>query len=421
MKDLEQDLLICVKCGTCQAVCPLYNVTLQEIDVARGKLSLLDGLIKNIFSNSDEVNRKINKCLLCGSCAAKCPSNVNVTQIFIKARIILTEYSELSFIKKIIFRHLISKPERFDKLISFFEKFQFIISKNNKNINKTISLRLIPPFIKTRNFKRIAKIPFHKTEYAKDFKSEKSKIKVAFFPGCAIDKIFPNIAIDTVKILQYYNVDIYIPKNQGCCGIPALAAGDQTTFNNLLDLHIDSLSKEGFHYLITPCATCLSTIKKLWPSMYKTESEEEKDFLLDLSGKALDISQFLINILKVPDIVEKTISACVTYHDPCHHKKVLNIETEPRKLIKASGKKLIEMEKPDSCCGMGGTFNLAYYKESLEIGKLKGNNIVKTGCNTIATSCPACMMQLSDILDKQKAEIVIKHPVELYKRALLNS
>ncbi|MCK5311646.1 MAG: (Fe-S)-binding protein, partial [Desulfobacteraceae bacterium] len=327
----------------------------------------------------------------------------------------------LSFFKKIIFRYLISKPERFDKLISFIEKFQFIIAKNNKNTNKTASFRFIPPLIKTRRFKKIAKIPFHKTEYSSDFKSENSRIKVTFFPGCAIDKIFPGIAVDTVKILQHYKVDVYIPSHQGCCGIPALASGDQITFTNLLDLHIDALSKKDFQYLITPCATCLSTIKNLWPNIYKSEDKEKKEFLLSLSEKALDISQFLINILKVPDIVDNNISGCVTYHDPCHHKKGLNIETEPRKLISASGKNLVEMEKSDSCCGMGGTFNLAYYEESLKIGKLKGNSIIATGCKTVATSCPACMMQLADILDKQKAEIRIKHPVEIYKQALLDN
>lgn len=421
VEELEKDLSICVRCGTCQAVCPLYNVTLKEGDVARGKLALLDGLVKDLFSEPDKVKLAINKCLLCGSCAASCPSNVDTVKIFLKSRMILTEYSKLSLIKKIIFRGLISQPERFDKLISFVEKFQFIVFKDNKTIQQTLSFRFIPSFFLTRKFLKIAKTPFHKTNHAISFNNgnKDSRYKVAFFPGCVIDKIFPNIAIDTIEILKYHKVDVFTPQNLGCCGIPALTSGDKDTFRNLLDHNIDILSSDEFDYLITPCATCLSTIKNLWPNILNDENKENRDFLDNLSSKSMDISQFLINILDVSDIITNNSAENITYHDPCHHSKMLNIKNEPRKLIKASGNKLIEMDKPDSCCGMGGTFNLSHYDESVKIGKLKGKNIIKTNCQIVATSCPACMMQLSDILDKQDTNIAVKHPVEIYKQALI--
>jgi glycolate oxidase iron-sulfur subunit len=421
VKELEQDLLICVRCGTCHAVCPLYKITKQEGDVARGKLSLLDGLIKNLFSTPDQANKILNKCLLCGSCAASCPSNVQVVQIFIKARIILTAFSKLSLFKKIIFRFILSNPKRFDRLIMIIKKSQFLIFTDHKNKLQTSSFRLISPINETRKFRKIANTPFHDTEYSRSYNSKTNKIKVAFFPGCAIDKIYPEVAIDTVYILKNYNVDMYIPKNQGCCGIPALASGDKETFTRLVSHNIDLFSKERFDYLVTPCATCLSTIKHLWPSICKTYGEKERDFLTNLSTKSIDVSQFLINILNVPNIIKKNHSENITYHDPCHHKKILNIDTEPRKLIIASGQKLIEMEKSDSCCGMGGTFNLLHYEESIKIGKFKGKNIIKTNCSIVATSCPACMMQLADVLTKQHSKIDIKHPIEIFKQALLNS
>lgn len=420
VKELERDLLICVRCGTCHGVCPLYNITRDEGDVARGKLSLLDGLIKNLFSKSDEVNKILNKCLLCGSCAASCPSNVKVTEIFIKARIILAQFSKLSIFKKIAFRFFIANPKRFDMTARIMEKFQFLFLTTRKNINNTSSLRLISPFINSRKFKKIAKIPFHKTKDAKGFSSKKSKFKVAFFPGCVFDKFYPEIAIDTVKILKHFNVDIFIPQNQGCCGIPSLASGDKETFTKLVGHNIGLFLKEDFDCLVTPCATCLSTIKEWWPIIYKSNDEKQNFFLNNLSIKSHDISQFLINILKVPDISNNNAKT-ITYHDPCHHKKNLKIEAEPRKLIIASGNNLVEMEKSDSCCGMGGTFNLLYYDESIKIGKLKVENIKKTNCSIVATSCPACMAQLTDIAAKQNLDIKINHPIEIYKKTLFNS
>ena len=92
VKELEDQLVTCIRCGMCQSVCPLFEQTRKEADVARGKLALLTGLMENMFTDPDGVNERLNRCLLCGSCAANCPSGVNVVEIFIKARAILAEY-----------------------------------------------------------------------------------------------------------------------------------------------------------------------------------------------------------------------------------------------------------------------------------------------------------------------------------------
>ena len=111
MKELDDQLVACMRCGLCQAVCPLFAETGREADVARGKLALLSGLAQEILNNPQGVQDHLNHCLLCGSCAANCPSGVKVLDIFIKARAILAGYMGLSPVKKVIFRGLLSKPE----------------------------------------------------------------------------------------------------------------------------------------------------------------------------------------------------------------------------------------------------------------------------------------------------------------------
>ena len=78
MRELEDQLVVCMRCGMCQAVCPLFRETGFEADVARGKLALLDGLLQEMFKDPQGVYERLNKCLLCGSCAANCPSGVSV-------------------------------------------------------------------------------------------------------------------------------------------------------------------------------------------------------------------------------------------------------------------------------------------------------------------------------------------------------
>jgi glycolate oxidase iron-sulfur subunit len=82
LKELEKQLTGCRRCGLCQSVRPLFAQTLDEADVARGKLSLIDGLTSEMLRDVSGVRQRLDKCLLCGSCAANCPSGVSALEIF---------------------------------------------------------------------------------------------------------------------------------------------------------------------------------------------------------------------------------------------------------------------------------------------------------------------------------------------------
>ena len=420
VKELEEQLVTCIRCGMCQSVCPLFEQTRKEADVARGKLALLTGLMDNIFSDPDGVNERLNRCLLCGSCAANCPSGVNVLEIFIKARAILAEYKGLSPAKQLIFKKMLANPGTFDTLVAWAGKVQGLFTKPDDNAQGTSCARLVSPLLADRHFLPLAKTPFHKELPEEGLKRTGQKLKAAVFTGCLIDKVFPNIARSAIKVLDHHGVGLTIPAGQGCCGIPALASGDRETFTRLVDHNLALFRKERFDVLVTACATCTSTIKKLWPSVYKDADSGTEDQLEELAGKTMDINQFLVDKAapELADAVSPSGSEIVTYHDPCHLKKSLGVAAQPRALLRASGRHLVEMAGSDKCCGMGGSFNVYHYDLSAAIGQIKQENIAATGAATLATGCPACMMQISDMLAKGKTGIRVRHPVELYAEHL---
>ncbi len=420
VKELEEQLVICIRCGMCQSVCPLFEQTRKEADVARGKLALLTGLMDNMFSDPDGVNERLNRCLLCGSCAANCPSGVNVLEIFIKARAILAEYKGLAPAKKLIFKRMLANPGIFDTLVDWAGKFQGMFTKPDANTQGTSCARLVSSLLGERHFLPLASTPFHKEIPKQGLKTKGKKLKAAIFTGCLIDKVFPNIARSTIKVLNHHGVGVTIPPGQGCCGIPALASGDRDTFTKLVDHNLTLFEKEKFDVLVTACATCTSTIKKLWPSIYKNPDSGIQARLNALSQRTMDINQFLVDQV-APELGEGADNPngeTVTYHDPCHLKKSLGVADQPRQVIRAAGLNLVEMAGSDKCCGMGGSFNVYHYDLSASIGKIKEQNIVDTGCTTLSTGCPACMMQISDMLAKHKANIRVRHPMELYAESL---
>jgi len=76
------------------------------------------------------------------------------------------------------------------------------------------------------------------------------------------------------------------------------------------------------------------------------------------------------------------------------------------------------MAEADRCCGLGGSFNLQYYDLSTSIGRLKRDHIKAAGCAVVATGCPACMLQIADMLSQAGDDIRIKHPIEIYREMI---
>ncbi|RPJ17441.1 MAG: (Fe-S)-binding protein, partial [Desulfobacteraceae bacterium] len=246
-----------------------------------------------------------------------------------------------------------------------------------------------------------------------------------FYTGCLIDKIYPNVAQAALDVFSHHGIGVFIPEGQGCCGIPAVSSGDAGSFERLLRYNIEKYSSAGFDYLVTACATCTSTIKKIWPLMADAGSDNAlKSKVEKISGKTLDINQFLVSKIgvKLQDgnkTSDKGDAVIITYHDPCHLKKSLGVSSEPRTLIKTNKDySFKEMPEADWCCGMGGSFNLQYYEISSGIGKRKSGNIKAAGADVVATGCPACMIQISDMLSRANEKITVKHPIEIYAESI---
>ena len=134
----------------------------------------------------------------------------------------------------------------------------------------------------------------------------------------------------------------------------------------------------------------------------------------------MDINAFLVDVLKVQPAEQAQENAVsVTYHDSCHLKKSLGVVSQPRSVVAANpAYKITEMAEADRCCGCGGSFNLFHYDYSRKIGQRKRNNVVASGAKIVAAGCPACMMQLEDVLSHNHDSVRVKHTVELYAESL---
>ena len=418
--ELDDRIIACMKCGLCQAVCPTFGSTMMEADVARGKLALVDNLSHRLIEDPEAVADKLGRCLLCGSCQANCPSGVSIIDIFLEAREIVYAYIGLHPLKKIIFRQLLAKPLLFNLSMRVGAPLQPVLFRPIKNKQKTSRAPLLDKVIGQRYIRTLAKKPLHVTQGAINTNAGKSNLKVAFFPGCLGDKMYTEMSEACLKVLNHHGVGIYMPKGMACCGIPAITSGDIDGMLAQTKVNLAKLAKEDFDYLVTPCASCTSTIKELWPRYAARMSPSERSLIAEICPKTMDINAFLVNILGLKISESKAEQTTkITYHDPCHLKKSLGVSAEPRIVAQLNKKyELVEMNEADRCCGCGGSFNLFHYDLSTNIGQRKRQNVVDSQAEIVVTGCPACMMQLEDMLSQNKDNVQVKHCVELYAASL---
>lgn len=104
----------------------------------------------------------------------------------------------------------------------------------------------------------------------------------------------------------------------------------------------------------------------------------------------------------------------MTYHDSCHLKKSMKVASEPREILHGiPGVLFKEMAKPDACCGSGGSYGLTHPDTSSAIARKKAVDIANSGASTVATGCPACMMQLLDSTHRDGNTPRIRHYISL--------
>ncbi len=419
---LDDRITACMKCGMCQSVCPMFGASGKEADVARGKLFLINNMAHELLKDPEALADKLGRCLLCGSCQAACPPGVKIMEVFMEARELVNAYIGLHPVKKMVFRTLLAKPGLFNFAMRVGAPMQGLIFRKTGDAQGTVCAPMLNFMLGDRHIRPLAKKPLHAVYGALDeprpSRSE-GGLKVAFYPGCLGDKMYTDMAEACLKVLRHHKVAVFMPVGLACCGIPALSSGDAEGMIKQMKVNLEVLGKGDFEYLLSPCASCTSTIKELWPRYAGRLGSLEQKQAEKLAEKTMDINAFLVDVLKVEAAAASGDAVPVTYHDSCHLKKSLGVTAQPRAVIAANpGYKLTEMEEADRCCGCGGSFNLFHYDYSRRIGQRKRDNVVATGAQVVAAACPACMMQLEDVLSHNNDPVRVKHPVEIYAESL---
>ncbi len=411
LKDYEELIRACVKCGACQAHCPAYLEQRKEGAVARGKIALAAALLNQEADLEERLQQDMSMCLMCGSCVNSCPNKVPTDKIVGTIRREITENKGMSPVGKGV-SALIGSTGLMKSVVKSGALFSSLVCKEVPQ-SSGLRLRFSPNSMKDRTLPNLSSKSLFQ-RYPEFIQGESGKDTVGFFAGCSLTYAYPDIGAAMIRLLQRMGFSIFLPHSQRCCGIPALSLGNGRLVEKLADENLSAFRKHKISHIITACGSCNGGIGEYYATM--------KGEYGDLTEKVIDFSVFLGQegfVEKLRQMPKWRKRAKITYHDPCHL-KTQGIIQEPRTILQAiPNVEFVEMENASTCCGLGGTFSMYHYESSKAIGAKKIPGLLESGAEKIATACPGCMMQLQDIINHGSLKVKVVHILDLVDEAFL--
>lgn len=408
----------CVKCGKCIPVCTIHNVNADEVTSPRGFIDLLGAYHKGNLELDKTAKDIFESCFLCTNCVEVCPKALPTDMIIEQVRSDIAQKFGIAWYKKAFFlllRHRWLNDIAF-KLGYTFQTCGFKIKADIDSMNSRFNL----PMLKTdRLFPSLMKTSFLNSH--EENINNGGKRKVAIFIGCLGNYNYKGVGEGLLEILEALEIDAFLAKDQKCCSAPAYFTGDFDTVDSNAKHNIEYFESFGddIEAIIVPEATC-SAMLKIDYEHYFHDQPEWKARAVAIKDKIFMATEWLQHHTHLEQLLasKKKDTKIVTYHDPCHAKKMQGIHKEPRNLI-SKNYKIVEMSDPNACCGFGGvTMQTEKYHFAKAAGVPKAAMIKKTGADIVSAECSACRMQINNSMSGAGVETVFKNPIELIAEAL---
>jgi Fe-S oxidoreductase len=224
-----------------------------------------------------------------------------------------------------------------------------------------------------------------------------------------------DITQKTAEVFQKAGLDFGILyDSERNAGNDVRRVGEEGLFEMLVDKNIAALGKCQFKSIVTTDPHSYNTLKNEYPANGNG------------NYSVLHYSELLDKLIVNNKLrFSKKLDYCVTYHDPCYLGRYNGVYDAPRRVIAATGCKLIEMPRFREnafCCGAGGGriwMEEGVVKERPSEARIH-EAVALDGVSILVVACPKDITMYRDAVKTtcQEGRIQVKDLIELVHEAL---
>ena len=372
------DLHTCTECGRCDVFCPALNsdkplspkqFTIDLRDHLNAQTPVLlnkEGGEGAVLLGSAIQDATVWSCTTCGACEEECPVMIEYVNKMVDLR-----------------RGLVLTEDRYPKELG--EAFKSLETHSN-------------PW----GFPGTQRAAWAEGLEIKQWDKD-NPTEYLYFVGCngSFDSRGKKVSESVVRALQKAGVDFSILGNrEGCTGDPARRLGNEYLFDMLASQNAETLKEQGVIKVIVHCPHCFNSFKHEYPEFgVKLEVIHHSELLADLIKE---------NKLST----EGGTNGTVVVHDSCYMGRHNKVYEAPRDILKSVSSSDVVKEVETSrergtCCGAGGG-GFLMEETGTRISHNRIDELMEAKPDTIAVSCPFCVLMLEDALKAKNLSDTVK-------------
>lgn len=384
----------CVHCGFCNATCPTYQLTGDELDGPRGRIYLIKQALEG-KQTSEKTRYHLDRCLQCRACETTCPSGVR--------------YAELLHVGQQAINQQLVRP-LFDKVLR--KSLNFFLPRTG--LFKTILIvgRLFKPFLPAGLANKIPR----RQKIQSYSQQPGHKKNVIVLDGCIQRSATPATNIATARVLDKLGIQtIHTAKVECCAAIPAhLDEPEQA--RAMIKKNIDlwwPLINDNTVAILSTASGCSLMISEY--ADYLAGEAGYFDKATKIKNLNKDLSEILVKENFAGSKESKNNKKLVSYHAPCTQQHGLGINGVVESILKEAGYAMVPIKDSHLCCGSAGTYSITQPALSRKLLVNKITALTHPQPDVIATANIGCQLHLQSATD-----VPVVHWIELVDSVLEN-
>lgn len=406
----DEILRSCVHCGFCNATCPTYQLTGNELDGPRGRIYLIKELLES-GAEAERAQQHLDRCLTCRACETTCPSGVAYGELAEIARAELEPRAQRGRFERLLRWWLLTQ-------LPSARRFR-LWARLGRWFRPLLPSRLgaaIPPVAQSVSARRLApavNAPASSAHFAGQ--------RLLLLGGCVQAAATPATVEALANYLTRRGATLVPGTGEPCCGALPLHLGasarTRAAVCGWLDWIEPRLSEiDCIVSSASGCGVTLRDLDRLGQELCGSESglaAAEQARYQALATRAAALIRDPIELIQLDSapLRSETLQT-VAWHSPCtlqHGQRAgIAVAAEVPAVLAAAGYTLTPVRDAHLCCGSAGTYSVLQPALAGQLKANKVNALTAPAPDLIATANVGCQVHLAS-----GTPVPVRHWLEL--------